>query len=276
MRPVALVAPRSSPLQAELATGLGRNRNILWQGNSLNAKERRGPPPSRGLIDTPWLRSLAGKGLALYLRLVQATTRVEHVPADRNERLTRFAELRPAIMVSWHTNILALPFFLEPGMGEFVALASPHADGQIGAAAITAFGYRAIVGTGASHRQTEGTGGTGAFRAMLKELAEGRSVYLSGEVPPIPGRHVSMGIIALARASGRPIIAIAAAGTRRTVFERLWDKMEIYHPFGRAVVIADGPLFVDETISNEDARDRLKTLLDSALDEAQRRIALES
>lgn len=237
----------------------------------MSAKERRGPPPSRGLIDAPWLRRLAGKVLALYLRLVQATTRVERIPADREERRARFAELRPAIMVSWHTNILALPFMLEPGMGEFVALASPHADGQIGASAISAFGYRTIIGTGASERQSEGTGGTGAFRAMLKELAEGRSVYLSAEIPPIPGRHVSMGVIALARASGRPIIAIAAASTHSSAIERLWDKMEVYYPFGRAMVVADGPLFVDDTITNETARDRLKVLLENAFDEAHQR-----
>ena len=238
----------------------------------MSVPERRGPPKSRGIIDAPWLRRLAGRIVALYLRLVQATTRVEHVPADRAERLARFAELRPAIMVSWHTNILALPFFLEPGMGEFVALSSPHADGQIGAATIQAFGYRAIMGTGTSHKQTEGTGGMAAFRSMLKELAEGRSVYLSAEVPPIPGRRVSMGVIALARASGRPIVAIAAASSHSSVIERLWDKMEVYHPFGKAVVIADGPLFVDETISNEDARDRLKVLLDNAFAEAHRRV----
>lgn len=238
----------------------------------MSAPERRGPPKSRGLIDAPWLRRLVGRILALYLRLVQKTTRVEHVPPDRAERLARFAELRPAILVSWHTNILALPFFLEPGMGEFVALASPHADGQIGAAAIEAFGYRVIMGTGTSHKQTEETGGMAAFRAMIRELAEGRSVYLSADVPPIPGRRVSMGVIALARASGRPIIAIAAASTRSRAIERLWDKMEVYYPFGKAVVMADGPLFVDDTISNEDARDRLKQLLDGTFSEAHRRV----
>jgi lysophospholipid acyltransferase (LPLAT)-like uncharacterized protein len=233
--------------------------------------ERRGPPPSRGLIDAPWFRNLAGWIIAQYIRLVRATNKIERFPADRDERVARFGELRPAILVSWHANVLAIPLFFEPGMGEVVGLAAPHADGQLAAATMRALGYRSITGTGATERQNYGTGGMAALRTMTRELAEGRTVYITAEVPPTPGRRVSMGIIALARMSGRPIIAIAAASSRRTILERVWDKMQINHPFGRVVLLPDGPLFVDDTISNEDARDRLKALLDGVYAEALRR-----
>jgi lysophospholipid acyltransferase (LPLAT)-like uncharacterized protein len=237
----------------------------------LTTPERRGPPPSRGLIDAPWVRNLVGTLIALYVRLVRATNRVERVPADRAERFAQWEQLRPAIIVSWHANVLAVPMFMEPGMGEFVGLASPHADGQLAAATMKSLGFRTISGTGVSDRQNEGTGGATALREMLRELAAGRSVYITAEIPPTPGRRVSMGVIALARMSGRPIIAIAAASTRRTIVEKLWDKMQINHPFGRLVLLADGPLVVDETMSNEEARQRLKVLLDGAYAEALRR-----
>jgi lysophospholipid acyltransferase (LPLAT)-like uncharacterized protein len=233
---------------------------------------RRGPPPPRGLIDAPWVRGLFGIVISLYVRLVRRTNTVVRVPAGRAERLARFAELRPAIIVSWHANLLAMPLFMEKGMGEFVGLASPHPDGRLAAAAMHALGFRTISGTGASHRQTDGTGGVSALRAMMRELEEGRSVYITAEVPPTPGRRVSMGVIALARMSGRPIVAVAAASSRRTIVERLWDKLQINHPFGRVVLLADGPLVVDGTITDEAARDRLKTLLDNAYAEALRRV----
>lgn len=232
---------------------------------------RRGPPPSRGLIDAPWLRRLAGSLLALYIRLVRLTNRIERVPSDRAERLRRFGQVRPAIIVSWHANVMAMPLFMEPDMGEFVGLSAPHPDGRLGAAAMNALGIRTIMGTGASERQSEGTGGVAATRALLRELAEGRSVYLSAEVPPTPGRRVSAGVVALARLSGRPIVAVAAASSRRTILERVWDRMQVNHPFGRVVLIADGPLVVDHTVSTEEARERLKRMLDELYEEALRR-----
>jgi lysophospholipid acyltransferase (LPLAT)-like uncharacterized protein len=236
----------------------------------LTTSERRGPPPSRGLIDSPAVRSAAGWLIALYVRLVRATNRIIRIPESEAERAERFAAMRPAIIVSWHANVLAVPLFAEKALGEFVGLASPHADGQLAAATMRALGFRTISGTGVSERQNEGTGGVSAMREMLRELAAGRSVYITAEIPPTPGRKVSMGVIALARMSGRPIVAIAAASSRRTIIERLWDKMQINHPFGRLVLLADGPLYVDDSISNEEARARLKEMLDSAYAEALR------
>ena len=237
---------------------------------SVNGKGK-GLPPGRGVIDAPWFRAIAAWVIAAYVWLVRATNRPVRVPQDRAVRLAEFGKLRPAIMVSWHANILSLGMFLEDGMGEFVALAAPHVDGQLGARIMRLFGYRVIIGTGVSDRQSEGTGGASAMREMLAELAAGRSVYLSAEIPPMPGRRVSPGVIALARMSGRPIVALAAASTRRTIVERLWDKLQIHHPFGHVVLIADGPLFVDSAMTNEEGRARLKTLLDNAYAEALRR-----
>jgi lysophospholipid acyltransferase (LPLAT)-like uncharacterized protein len=233
----------------------------------VSEPERRGPPASRGLIDAPWLRSFAGWMLAQYAKLVRGTSQVVRLPVDRAER---FESLRPAIVVSWHANVLAVPLFAEPWVGEMVGLASPHADGQLAAAFVKSLGFRTISGTGTSARQTHGTGGAAALRAMIRELEAGNSVYITAEIPPTPGRRVSMGVIALARASGRPIVVLAAASSRRTIIEKLWDKMQINHPFGRLVLLADGPIIVDDSITNEDARARLKQLLDQTYAEALR------
>ena len=42
-----------------------------------------------------------------------------------------------------------------------------------------------------------------------------------------------MGIVTLARLSGRPIVPVALATSRRKVLEKTWDKTTINLPFGR-------------------------------------------
>ena len=222
---------------------------------------------ARGPVKQLWSRRLIGQLLALYVRLVRATSRVVYVPADMH---ARYVPLEPSIYVSWHANVLAVPLFIAPGMREVVGLASPHPDGQIAAAGINAHGIRTIMGTGANEKAIHGTGGMAAFRGLLRELEAGNSVFLTAEVPPTRGRKVSKGVIALARRSGRPIVGIAAASSRRTIVEKLWDKMQVNHPFSRLVLLAVGPVVVDETKTDDAAAEELKTLLDGAYAEALR------
>jgi len=217
--------------------------------------------------DILWTRRLAGNLLSLYIRLVRATSKPVRLPADMHARA---AKAQPAIYVSWHANVLALPLFQEPGMVEVVGLASPHPDGQIAAACINALGVRMIMGTGASEKATHATGGMAAFRALLRELAAGSSVFLTAEVPPIPGRKVSKGVIALARKSGRPIFAMAAATSHRRIVERLWDKMQINHPFSRLALVVSDAIVVDESVTDEQAQAQLKSVLDDAYAQALR------
>ena len=213
--------------------------------------------------DAPWVRKAIGTGLSLYVRLVRRTNQMEFMPPDMYERYT---PLQPFIIVAWHANVLAMPLFVSPkrGVRDITGLTSPHADGQIAAAFINAFGLRTVEGTGRSHKATAGTGGTAGFRKLMRELADGHSVFLTAEIPPIRGRKVSRGVIELARKSGRPIIAVAAASSRRTVLERVWDKMQINHPFGRMVLVASTPVEVTEETDDAMAMAELKRLLDEA------------
>jgi lysophospholipid acyltransferase (LPLAT)-like uncharacterized protein len=244
----------------------------------VSSNERRGGPAPRGFFDAPWFQNVAGWGIAQYIRLVEATNTIERDPPEVEQRRAVFEVIWPAIFVSWHANVLALKYFLEDGVtpGEIVPLVSPHFDGRLAESIIRRFGQRVIVGTGVSYRQSEGTGGVQALRGMIRELEAGNSVWLTAEVPPTRGRIVSPGVIALARASGRPIIAIAAASSRRTIVERLWDKMQINLPFGRIVTLAEGPIYVNGQVTNEEARRRLKILLDETYAEAMRRADLKA
>jgi lysophospholipid acyltransferase (LPLAT)-like uncharacterized protein len=177
------------------------------------------------------------------------------------------AALEPAIFVSWHANILTSPL-LVPDPHNLVSMAAPHPDGQMGAAGSRRFGIETITATGVSERQSAETGGVAGFRTLLRKLKSGKSVYVTGEIPPTPGRVVGRGTPALARLSGRPIIPVASASSRRTIFTRLWDEMQLPHPFGRFVVVMGEPLTVSSADEEAEAAGLLKQRLDTAYAQA--------
>jgi lysophospholipid acyltransferase (LPLAT)-like uncharacterized protein len=220
-----------------------------------------GLPPPRFLIDAPWFREFVGRQLiGGYMDLVFRTSPATYEPADA---LSRMAALEPAIFVSWHANILTSPI-LVPNPRNLVSMAAPHPDGQMGAAGSRRFGIETITATGKSERQNLETGGVAGFRMMLRKLAAGKSVYVTGEVPPMPGRIVGRGTLALARLSGRPIIPVAAASTRRKIFTRLWDEMQWPGLFGKFTVVMGEPIEVRTAAEEETAAALLKERLDSA------------
>src|ERR1700712_3920724 len=77
--------------------------------------------------------------------------------------------------------------------------------------------------------------GAGAFKEMVRALADGYNVASTADVPK-RARVVGMGIIMLARETGRPIMPLAMATSR---FIRLhnWDRTTINLPFGRGALV---------------------------------------
>jgi len=188
-----------------------------------------------------WLRRALGAGLlGPYLRLVQATSTIVYDPPDF---WSKVEANWPVIISSWHGQS-NLGYAAFPRPQRFAIMASTHPDGQIAAGLAGSFGFKVIAGSGASDRQRHGTGGLGAFRQTLRLLADGHSTIATGDVPPIPGRQLSPGLIAMAARSGRPIFTIAIASSRRRILDRVWDKMLFPLPFSRIGFAAEGPFYM--------------------------------
>lgn len=197
-----------------------------------------------------WFRRAAGWAiLGPYLRFVHATSRVVYDPPDL---WARVEANWPAIVSSWHGQS-NLGYASFPGPRQFAIMVSTHPDGQIAAGLAKSFGFSVVAGSGASERQRHGTGGVGAFRQMLRLLAAGKSTIATGDVPPMPGRQMSRGLIAMARHSGRPIFAIAIASSRRKVLERVWDRMQFNFPFSRIGFAGEGPFYMTDAAVSDDA-----------------------
>ena len=223
------------------------------------------PDEPSGYFNRPGVRRFLGSALiAPYLRFVKATSRIAIDPPDYWERMKRDG---PVILISWHGQS-NLAYVLMPEK-KFAILVSNHPDGQIMAGLAATFGYRVVAGSGASTRQRTGTGGLSGFRTMAKALGEGFHVFATGDVPPEPGRHVSRGIVALARLSGRPVYTMATASSRRKVLDRVWDKMQFNLPFSRLSMVIEGPFDMSEAAGPEaDHISALARSLDRVLDRA--------
>ena len=227
-------------------------------------------------IDRPGVRRFIGRVLiGGYVRFVRATSRVIADPPDFWESAQK--DHWPAIAVSWHGQS-NLAYVVMPDPGQVALLVSMHPDGMMMGEMARALGYQIVEGSGASERQSTGTGGLTAFRNMLKVLKSGTTLFATADIPPEPGRNVSLGMIALARRTGRPMYAIATATSRRKILERVWDKMQLNFPFSTIAFACEGPIYMtDRDVTDEayaaDLAQRLDRVLAKAFDMADGKIA---
>jgi lysophospholipid acyltransferase (LPLAT)-like uncharacterized protein len=218
-------------------------------------------------IDRPGVRRFIGRMLiGSYVRFIRATSRIVADPPDFWERARK--DHWPAIAVSWHGQS-NLAYVVMPDPSQVALLISMHPDGMMMGEMARSLGYQIVEGSGASERQTHGTGGLTAFRNMLKTLKSGTTLFATADIPPEPGRNVSLGMITLARRTGRPIYAIATATSRRKILERVWDKMQINFPFSTIAFACEGPFYMtDATVTDETYAADLARSLDRVLTKA--------
>jgi len=183
------------------------------------------------------VQTTTGIVAAEYLRLVWNTSRTVLEPADIYERL---GPDLPVILAMWHGQHFMVPF-IRRGYPAKV-LVSRHRDGEINAIAAARLGVGAIRGSGDTGGRFDLKGGVGAFQGMLATLQEGCSVALTADVPKV-ARVAGIGIIKLAQLSGRPILPVAVATSRRKVLDN-WDRTAINLPFSRLAMVAGDPVTV--------------------------------
>jgi lysophospholipid acyltransferase (LPLAT)-like uncharacterized protein len=183
------------------------------------------------LLKTRFAQEALGRSLAWYLRLVRRTNRFVTEPADIYERVR--PEL-PLIIAMWHGQHIMIPF-ARPDWMPACSLVSRHGDGGFNAVALRELGIGAIRGSGAMGKKVREKGGAPAFLAMMRRLAAGETMVLTADIPK-RARICGAGIVALARASGRPIHPIAVVTSRRIDFKS-WDRASIGLPFGRGAIV---------------------------------------
>jgi len=175
---------------------------------------------------------MLGRGMASYLRFVWRSSRVVMEPAN----LYDLAEVQlPMILTFWHGQHFLTPFLVKPHHRAKVMI-SRSADADVNAIAAEALGIGTVRGSGAQGRNFHQKGGFNATLEMIRNLEEGCNVAMTADVPKI-SRLVGLGVVTIAKHSGRPIYPVAIA-TRYRIRATSWDRAAIHLPFGKAAVVA--------------------------------------
>jgi lysophospholipid acyltransferase (LPLAT)-like uncharacterized protein len=194
----------------------------------------------RRLLRAPKVQGAAASAIAGYLRFVNLTSRLAFDPP---EPYGKYIHLAPVIFTMWHGQHFMLPFARIFDFDVRV-LISRHSDGEINARVAEKLGVRTIRGSTARDpsRLLE-KGGMVGFLEMKAALAEGACVSMTADISNLAPRRAGLGIVSLAKASGRAIIPIAYATSRRIDF-RSWDNATVNLPFSRAVCAVGEPVEV--------------------------------
>ncbi len=173
----------------------------------------------------------------------------------------------PGIVALWHGQHLLAPVFY-PSSRELVAMVSRSADAELNAMVLEKFGIDAVRGSGGRQNTRHfDKGGAKALIALKKALDAGKNVAMIADIPHGKPREAGMGVILLARLSGRPIISAAIATSRRKVLERSWDKTTISLPFGRSAMAIGDLIYVPKD-ADEAEMERKRQLLTDTLNAA--------
>ncbi len=192
-----------------------------------------------------WVQVTVGTLAAEYLRLVEKTSRFTLEPADGFDR---FRPDVPVILALWHGQHFVTAFGHQDEYRSKV-LISRHRDGEINAIAAERLGLGTIRGSGNHGGRFDQKGGVAAFQSMTQALRDGYNVILTADVPKV-SRVAGLGIVMLARASGRPIFPVAFAASRRLQLDN-WDRTTINLPFSRGAAVIGEPIRVPGDADNE-------------------------
>jgi len=210
-------------------------------------------------------RGIAGMA-AGYLRFVNWTSPLKFDPQDA---FARYIHLNPVIFAMWHGQHYMLPFARIFDFDARVLISRSY-DGEINALVAEKLGVKTIRGSTARDpsRMME-KGALAGFLEMKAALEEGACVSMTADISNLAPRHAGLGIVRLAKASGRPIVPIAYASSRR-IDVKSWDRTTVNLPFSRAVVAAGEPVHVPED-ADAALLEQMRTKVEANLNEATAR-----
>ena len=219
----------------------------------------------RNVLRSSWLQRAAGFLAAEYLRLVWRTNKFSFDPPEVYEIVE---PQQPAIFAFWHGQHFMTPFIKTKESHRGKVLISQHRDGEYNAIAAERLGIGTIRGSGDHGSAFHRKGGVGAFKEMVRALEDNYNIALTADVPK-RSRVAGLGIIMLARESGRPIMPFAMA-TIRFVRLKNWDRTTINLPFGQGALVGVGAISVP-TDADAETMEKLRAELEANLNEATRR-----
>ncbi|WP_350333090.1 lysophospholipid acyltransferase family protein [Coralliovum pocilloporae] len=216
------------------------------------------------------LQVFLGHVFSSYLRFVKATSRRV---TDRQDTRAYIFDNLPFITTFWHGEHFVTPFELQDGV-DVTVMISKSGDGEINTVAVQDLGFGVVRGSGANDRQTGERvlkrGGITGLKNLLSLVRKPNQVVaMTGDVPKGPAKQAGMGLVTLARLSGRPIIPLGAA-TSRFIRLKTWDSMVINLPFSRLGICWGEPIHIPRNLT-EDEQEHWRRVVEDELNRVTRK-----
>ncbi len=190
------------------------------------------------------------------IRLLACTWRVRIEGADPR------ASGEPFVGVLWHRGFLiAAGAFRDSGLAVPV---SRSRDGDRIAAVLRGLGF------GDPPRGSSSRGARQLLVQLIRRARRGDSLAILPDGPRGPARELKPGVVAVARATGRPVVPVGLSA-RPSVRVGSWDRALLPLPFARVRVVVGTPLRVPEGARNAELVQRglaLERELDRVTDRA--------
>jgi lysophospholipid acyltransferase (LPLAT)-like uncharacterized protein len=183
-----------------------------------------------------WLITWAGY---LFIRLVGATLRYEHIPEpgcifDERARQT-------GIWCFWHRSVIPAAYHFRNN--KCAVMTSRSFDGEYIARIIQKLGFIPV-------RGSSSRGAVGALIGMRQQLEQGHAAIFTIDGPRGPRFVAKPGPVLLAKKTGAPLSCFYIAVERAWILNS-WDLMIIPKPFSRAVAYGSGPMYVPADATEE-------------------------
>ena len=193
------------------------------------------------LAQSRFVKNVLATLLANALRLIKITN---PLVAGSSDFTKLNQELAPAIIALWHGQHLLAPTLHVRGY-PVVAMVSRSADAELNAMVLERLGLESVRGSGGRDNGNHlDKGGARALIALKKALDAGKNVAMIADIPKGAPREAGLGIVTLAKLSGRPVVPSAITTSRRRVLEKSWDKTTINLPFGRCAMVFGAPIYI--------------------------------
>lgn len=200
----------------------------------------------------------------VYLSLVWYTSRVESYGLAR--AINAMSRHRNILITLWHENVVLAPWAYREYKP--TTLTSLSDIGEVLSAALKLQGYTVFRGGSSKGKSRR----TAVLKDLVQYVKDRQEVLMALAVDGSsgPARVLKPGIIALSHETGAPIFAVHAVSSR-AIKARTWDRTRFPLPFGRIVIVMQGPLRCDDNPLGAKEFRRLRDQAQLMLEDAETR-----
>ena len=173
--------------------------------------------------------------------LIKLTLKIEIIGKENME------EDKPYVLALWHNKVVATVLalgFIKKRAG----LASPSADGELISVPLEKLGYKMI-------RGSSGKDSVKGLVQLIKAVKEGYTIGTPLDGPKGPRFEAKQGMMYVAQKSGRPMVFMGAAYSKKWVLSKTWDKCQIPKPFSKVICVISEPFYLEKSIPVEDYKE---------------------